>query len=100
MKKPYKTWVYSPRKPPKPKVPEAVKPRVQVDADRLVEELKLRYVQPPPEDAQFNYVVDFSTRWHGSYFYIHAIYVCPYPDALVPGFEAGLARLAYAGSDR
>jgi hypothetical protein len=99
--RPKKTWGYSPAKPAKPKVPEILKRHVQATADRLVEEvLKPRYVQPPPDEPQFNYITDLSTKWHGSYFYFCSTYACPGPNALSPSFEARFARLEYVGGDR
>ena len=69
MTKKRKSWVYSPPKPPKPKVPESIKLELERKAQPLVEEvLKPAHVQPPPEEASFNYVVDIYTKWYRNYF--------------------------------
>lgn len=93
-----KTWIYSPPKPPKPKVPEAIKTELEAKAHELVESvLKPTHVKPPPQDERFNYVVDIFTKWHRNYFYFCARYRCPGPNALSPYFEVGFARLEYVG---
>ena len=96
-----KMWVYSPPKPPKPKVPDAVKAEVDAKARELVESvLKPKHVKPPPEDERFNYVADIYTKWYRSYFYFCARYNSPGPTAITPSFEAKFARLEYVGVNR
>lgn len=56
-----------------------------------------KFVRPPPEDPQLNYVVDFSVGWHGAYLRFTAKYACPGPNALTPFFEVPFARLGYFG---
>jgi len=64
-----KMWVYSPARPPKPKVPEAMKRDVETRAHEFVEAvLKPKHLMPPPKDADFNYLVDISTKWYRHYF--------------------------------
>lgn len=61
-KKQQKAWVYSPGKPQPGKVPESLKAEVTRKAQDLVETvLKPHYVQPAPEDPQFNYIVDIGS---------------------------------------
>ncbi len=101
MPKPQKMWVFSPPKSPAPKVPERVKLDVQTKADQLIKTvLKPKYVQPPPKDNDFNYIVDLYSKWYRHYFYFCAKYCVPGPNALAPFFEAKFARLEYAGTDR
>ena len=101
MPKRRKTWVYVPPKPTKPTVPAALKADVEAKARELVEsELKPLHVKPPPDDEQFNYIVDIGTKWYRSYFYFFSAYCCPGPTALSPSFESKFARLEYAGSNR
>lgn len=96
-----RTWVYSPPKPARPKVPELVKSGVQQRADAFVEQtLTPRHVQPPPEEPRFNYVTRLYARWYRNYLYLCAEYICPEPGALSPTFEAKFARMEYAGPDR
>ncbi len=96
-----KRWVYSPRKAPKPKVPESVKGELEKKAEKLVETvLKPQHVEPPPEEALFNYMVDIYTRWYRSYFYFCSRYHCPGPNAISPYFEDKFARLEYVGNGR
>src|SRR5947207_4062172 len=100
MKRQKKTWVYDPPAPPKPKVPENVKARVQAEADHLIEAFKPQYVKPAPADWQFNYVTNLYSKWHRSYLYLCATFACPGPNALSPSFEAPFTRLEYSGADR
>lgn len=95
-----KTWVYSPPKPAKPKVPESVKAMVSVRANELIETvLKPKFITPCAEDEQFNHIVDLFTKWHGSYVYFCATWHSPGPYAISPTFESRFARLEYAGDD-
>ena len=58
-----KTWVYSPPKPPAPKVPASAKAEAQQKADQLVETiLKPQHLKPPPKDGDFNYIEDIYTK--------------------------------------
>jgi len=95
-----KTWVYSPPKPTKPKVPASVKAEVERLAQELIETaLKPQHIKPPPEDAQFNYIVDIYSKWYRHYFYFCAKYASPGPYAISPTFEAKFARLEYVGGE-
>jgi hypothetical protein len=88
-----KMWVYS---PPKPKVSDAVKVRVEAKATEVVNtSLKPEYLKPPPKNARWNYIVDIYTKWHRNYFYFCTKYACPGPNALSPFFDTGFARLEY-----
>ena len=100
MAKSKKTWVYSPPKPPKPKVPESVKAEVEKKATELVESTLKPRIEPPPKDERFNYLVDIYTKWHRNYFYFCGKYCSPGPHALSPYFETRFARLEYIGKDR
>jgi hypothetical protein len=81
-------------------VPEDVKAELKQRADVLVETfLKPANIKPPPEEAQFSYVVDIYTEWYRNYFYFCAKYDCPGPNALSPSFEDKFARLEYVGED-
>ena len=100
-KKPKKAWVYAPKKPPKQKVPDDLKSKVEAQANELVEKvLKPRHVQPPPEEPRFNYITDIWTKWHQSYFYFGATYACPGPNAISPSFETKFARLEFVGGNK
>ena len=100
MKKRPKMWVYSPPKRSKPRVPESTKAEVATRARELAETvLKPKHVLPPPEPAQFNYIVDIFTKWYRHYFYFCAKYACPGPYALEPFFEAKFARMEYLGTN-
>ena len=98
MTKRQKRWVYSPPKAAKPKVPERVKRDLEEKAEELVETiLKPKYIEPPPEDGRFNYIVDIYTKWYRNYFYFCSKYHCPGPNAISPYFEDKFARLEYVG---
>lgn len=94
-------WVYAPKKPSPPRVPESLKREVEAKANALVESvLKPKHVQPPPEDPQFNYIESLATKWVRSYFYFYAVYRSAGPYALGGTFEAKFARLTYLGGAR
>ena len=58
-----KQWIYSPPKPPKPKVPESVQRDVETRAHEFVESvLKPKHLKPAPPHADWNYLVDISTK--------------------------------------
>jgi hypothetical protein len=96
-----KTWVYTPSKPAKPQVPESIKVEVEKKCNELVETLlKPQYIQPPPEDSQFNYLVDIYTKWYRNYFYFYAKYHSPGPHSIAPYFETGFARLEYVEDNK
>ena len=97
-RRPAMAWVYSPPRSPKPTVPAAIKAEPEARANELVEsELKSKSIKPPPEDPQFNYIVDIYTKWYRSSFYFCARYACPGPNAISPFFETKFARMEYAG---
>ena len=101
MTKRQKIWVYSPKRQPKPKVPEAVRIDLEAKAKELVNSiLKPLHVKPSREDEQFNYIVDIYSKWYRNYFYFCSKYACPGPNAISPYFEAKFARLDYIGNGR
>jgi hypothetical protein len=91
------TWALA-----KPRVvPKGVKDEVSTMTRQLVEaELKRAYVQPPPKNPRWNYIVDIFTKWRGRYFYLMARYACPGPNAISPFFETGFARLEYLSNGK
>ncbi|WP_024297012.1 hypothetical protein [Methylomicrobium lacus] len=96
-----KTWVYSPQKPPAPKVPASVKAEAEQKARQLIETTLIpQYIKPAPKDYGFNYLVDIYTKWYRHYFYFCAKYCSPDPNALSPDFETKFARLEYVGENR
>ena len=101
MAKPRKLWMYSPPKPPAPKVPERVKIDMQAKADHLIEMvLKPKHVQAPPKNNDFNYIVDLYSKWYRHYFYFCAKYCSPGPNAISPFLETKFARMEFAGANR
>jgi len=95
------TWVYSPPKAPKPKVPDVTKQDVTAKANALVETLfKPKFIKAPSLDERFNYIVDIFTKWFRNYLYFCATYHCPGPNAISPSFEARFTRLEYSGPDQ
>ena len=101
MAKPRKSWQISPAKTPKPPLPDSIKAEVEAKATALIENvLKPRYVLPPPEDGQFNYIADIGAKWYRNYFYFFSTYACPGPNALSPTFEAKFARMEHLGGAR
>lgn len=96
-----KRWVYSPKKQPAGKASDRLKQTVKEKADELVKTVLIpQHVKPPPEDDQFNYVVDIYTKWYRNYFYFCSTYHVPGPNAIAPSFEAKFARLEYVSGER
>jgi hypothetical protein len=85
--------------PPKCKLSKWQKQSLQREADQFVAEFYKPAIKPPPDDPRFNYIVDYSTKWHGAYLQFIAKYACPGPNALSPFFETAFARLGYFGPD-
>jgi hypothetical protein len=101
MAKQQKPWGYSPRKVTTSQLQETLKREVTTKANELIETvLKPKHIQPPPENPQFNYIVDMYGKWYHRYFYFCATYCVPGPNATVPSFEAKFARMEYAGNNR
>jgi hypothetical protein len=101
MVKRQKRWIYSPRKPVPPRIPEDMQMEVTKKANELIDTLlKPNYLQPPPETPQFNYIIDIFGKWYRSYFYFCSTYCCPGPNAISPTFEVRFTRLHYAGNGR
>lgn len=95
-----KMWIYSPPRPPKPKIPPGLKAEVTEKAEGLLAEWRPEYVKPPPPAYQFNYIVELYCKWFGSCFYFCAKYACPGPAALSPFFDVRFTRLEYVGNRR
>src|SRR5947207_570357 len=94
-------WAMYPRKTSTASLPEALKMEVTTRANELIDTvLKPKYIQPPPENPQFNYIVDIYGKWYHSAFYFCTTYCCPGPNAISPSFESKFARMQYAGKDR
>lgn len=101
MGKSRRTWGYRPKKGSKQPVPDGTRIELSEKADTLVEQhLKPEHIQPPPRDAQFNYLMDIRTKWRGRYFYFYSTYACPGPHAVSPTFETPFARMEYSGDKR
>jgi hypothetical protein len=93
-----KQWAYVPAKPT---VPAEIKAEVQKKADQFVEAfLKPNFIKPPPEDTQWNYIVDIYAKWYRSYFYFYSKYHCPAPNCIADYFEDKFARLEYVGDGK
>jgi len=79
-------------------VSDSIKFQLKAEADILVENiLKPRFIEPPPKEYDYNYLVDIFTKWYRNYFYFCSKYNCPGPNAISPSFESKFARLEYAG---
>lgn len=86
-------WVKSDT-PPKCKLDRWAKQALVAKAEAFIADFyRPTFINPPPADPQFNYIVAFSARWHGSYLLFTAKYACPGPNALSPSFETHFARL-------
>ena len=79
----------------------AIKQEVNQKAGDLIEDvLKPRHVELPPKGHQLNYLVDITTKWHGSKCYFISVYRSPGPHADSPTIETKFARMAYAGGGK
>ena len=95
-----KTWVYSPPRKPKPKVPDEIRQALQEKGDVIVEKIfKSEYLKPVPEQLTINHLIDFYTKWYRNYFYFCSKYKCP-PDAYSSSFESKFARIEYIGNNK
>lgn len=78
-------------------VPADIQHEVERRAQELIDStLKPRHIQPPPKNAEFNYLVDLYCKWRSPSFYFRSCYCSPGPRALSPFFESRFARLQYA----
>ncbi len=83
------------------KISGSIKSEIKLKADALIDRvLKPKYIQPPPEDNDFNYLVDIFSKWYRAYFYFCSRYNCPSPNAMAPSFNSNFARLEYVDRDR
>lgn len=86
--------------PPKCKLTKWQKESFRAVADEFIRDFyRPTYLKPPPKDPQFNYIVGFSTKWHGAYLQFIAHYACPGPNAMSPSFDLAFARLGYFRDD-
>lgn len=96
-----KRWVYSPPTPKKPKVPEHVKHMVTQQANALIESvLKPQYLKEPPDNPDWNYLIDIFSKWYRNYVYFCTTYASPSPRAISPTFETRFARMEYGSNGR
>lgn len=94
-------WAMYPRKTSTTSLPEDLKLEVTTKANELIEiVLKPKYIQPPPENPQFNYIVDIYGNWYHKAFYFNAEYRVADLHQTQPSFEAKFARMQYAGDRR
>jgi hypothetical protein len=101
MPKEINPWAMYPRQTSAASLPEALKKEVSTQANELIETvLKPKYIQPPPENSQFNYIVDIYGKWYHKAFYFCAEYHVAGPNPIEPSFEAKFARMQYAGNRR
>jgi hypothetical protein len=91
-------WDIHPQKKPSTPLSASLKAEVQAKTTDLIENvLKPRHVLLPPEDGQFNYIIDIGAKWFRHYFYFVSTYACPGPNALSPTFESKFARMEHLG---
>ncbi len=99
-KKPTRTWILPPptQRKSKATLPAQIKAELDAKASKLVEDvLKPKYVKPPPEKPEFNYITDVWSKWVGSTLYFGATYACPGPNAISPSFDTKFARMEHNG---
>jgi hypothetical protein len=75
MPKEINLWAMYPRKTSTASLPESLKMEVTTKANQLIETvLKPKYIQPAPENAQFNSIIDIYGKWYHKAFYFCAQY--------------------------
>lgn len=91
----------NPLRSAKLKLSETFKREVQEKAQELIESfLKANFIKPPPENTEWNYIVDIYSKWYGSYFYLCAKYRCPAPNCIAEFFETKFARMEHLVSGK
>jgi hypothetical protein len=96
-----KAWMIRPAKKPTVSLPVALKAEIEAKASDLIANvLKPKHIQPPQEDARFNYITDIGTKWYRHFFYFFSTYACPDPNALSSTFESKFARMEYIGDGK
>jgi hypothetical protein len=94
-----KVWMLT-NQPPKCKLASYQKNEIKAQAEKFLQDVfKPTVLKPPPENPQFNYVVDVSVKWHGAYLIFTSKYACPGPNAISPFFEMPLVRFGYLNED-
>jgi hypothetical protein len=88
-----KMWMRVPEKKPKPKVPPQEKQVIEQRCNELIDtEFKPKIV-PPPQEYEWNYVVDIFGKWYRNYLYFCCLYNCPGKNAITPQLESRFTRL-------
>jgi hypothetical protein len=73
---------------------------VEKRANELIETwLKPNFIEPPPADNRFNYLVDISSKWNRNFFYFCSRHCSPGPNAISPYFDNRFARMECIGKD-
>jgi hypothetical protein len=92
-----RTWVYDPNAALKAKkVPLDVRMRTEREVQKIIDTvIKPKYIKPLPKDPKFNWLIDVSTKWHGSFFYLVKKFYCPFKNRLSEEFECNEIRLQY-----
>ena len=85
--------------PPKCKLSSWQKEQLKISADQFVDDFYRPTLVKPRPAPSFNYITEYSTKWHGAYLQFISKYACPGPNALSPFFEISFARLGYFRPD-
>jgi len=100
MANPREPWNTRPTKK-RASVSASIKSEVETMANDLIANvLKPRYVMPPKEGQQFNYITDIRAQWYRNCFYFISTYACPSPNALSPTFEWKFVRMEPLGDGK
>ena len=74
---------------------------VERQAQALIDStLKPRYLQPPPKQAELNYLVNIYTRWRGPFLYFLLPILLAWTARPFTLLQSKFARLQYAGDGR
>lgn len=96
-RKPQKKWVWVQTKQIHKPTP-LEKERVTQKFAPLIEEFKSKYIEPP--HPEFNYRVDFYSKWYRHFFYLCTKYKSNSTRRLADEFEDKFIRLECVGPDR
>lgn len=77
-------WIPMAKKPPKPKVPDAVKEKVAEQSHGLLEILRIQHIKAPPPDVDFSYIAEIYSKWFQNYLYFCAQYCCRAANCISP----------------
>ena len=93
-------WTHVGGKSSGQKIPDLIREKVTVESEKLLENLRMQHIRPPPEGVDFSYITEIYLKWFRNRLYFCAQYCCRAPNCISPSFESKFARIDYAGNNR